>query len=78
MANPEHLQVLKQGVEEWNKWRDEHPDVIPDLENGGVFVPEFEHRQDLAAGRSGPQEGLRTKVARFPMPRQSLFFIGLG
>ena len=27
MANPEHLAVLKQGVEQWNKWKKEHPDV---------------------------------------------------
>jgi TIR domain/Pentapeptide repeats (8 copies) len=31
MANPEHLAILKQGVEQWNKWRDEHPDVAPSL-----------------------------------------------
>lgn len=31
MANPEHLAILKQGVEVWNKWREENPDVKPDL-----------------------------------------------
>lgn len=31
MANPEHLAILKQGVEAWNKWRKEHPDTVPDL-----------------------------------------------
>ena len=31
MANPEHLEILKQGVEAWNKWRADNPDVIPDL-----------------------------------------------
>ena len=31
MANPEHLEILKQGVQEWNKWREECPDVSPDL-----------------------------------------------
>jgi len=29
MANPEHLAILKQGAEQWNKWRDEHPDMTP-------------------------------------------------
>jgi TIR domain/Pentapeptide repeats (8 copies) len=24
MANPEHLEILMQGVERWNKWREEH------------------------------------------------------
>jgi hypothetical protein len=31
MANEEHLNILKQGVEAWNKWREEHPDIRPDL-----------------------------------------------
>ena len=31
MANPEHLEILKQGVEEWNAWREEHPYVDPNL-----------------------------------------------
>jgi hypothetical protein len=36
MANPEHLAVLKQGVERWNKWREAHPDVEPDLSRSGL------------------------------------------
>lgn len=31
MSNPEHLEILKQGVEKWNEWRKENPDVWPDL-----------------------------------------------
>jgi len=31
MANPEHLEILKKGVEVWNKWREEHKGVRPDL-----------------------------------------------
>jgi uncharacterized protein YjbI with pentapeptide repeats len=31
MANPEHLAILKQGVEEWNKWRRAHPEIRPEL-----------------------------------------------
>jgi hypothetical protein len=31
MANPEHLKILQQGVEVWNKWRAEHPRLTPDF-----------------------------------------------
>jgi hypothetical protein len=31
MANPEHLEILKLGVEKWNKWRIRHPDVEPEF-----------------------------------------------
>jgi hypothetical protein len=31
MANPEHLQILKQGVEAWNQWRAANPGIRPDL-----------------------------------------------
>ncbi len=31
MANQKHLKILKQGVDVWNKWRQEHPRIKPDL-----------------------------------------------
>jgi TIR domain/Pentapeptide repeats (8 copies) len=31
MGNPEHLEILKQGVEQWNEWRKEDPEVLPDF-----------------------------------------------
>jgi len=31
MANKEHVEILKQGVKVWNKWRDENLNSIPDL-----------------------------------------------
>jgi TIR domain/Pentapeptide repeats (8 copies) len=36
MANPEHLEILKQGVEAWNEWRREHRDVSPDLSDADL------------------------------------------
>jgi uncharacterized protein YjbI with pentapeptide repeats len=34
MAKKEHLDLLKQGVVVWNRWRGENPDVIPDFSWG--------------------------------------------
>ena len=31
MANPEHLAKLKEGVEAWNKWRKDNPEIKRDL-----------------------------------------------
>lgn len=31
MANPEHLKILKQGVQAWNSWRQSELAVRPDL-----------------------------------------------
>jgi hypothetical protein len=31
MANQEHLDMLKRGVDTWNMWREEHPEIQPDL-----------------------------------------------
>ena len=37
MANPEHLAIISQGVEVWNNWRMEHPDIEPDLRQAGTW-----------------------------------------
>jgi uncharacterized protein YjbI with pentapeptide repeats len=31
MADEEHLAILKQGAEAWNKWRLENPTIRPDF-----------------------------------------------
>src|SRR4051794_9065292 len=36
MANEEHLAILRQGVEVWNGWREENPDVRPDLSDANL------------------------------------------
>ncbi|MEA5530593.1 pentapeptide repeat-containing protein [Dolichospermum sp. UHCC 0684] len=37
MANPEHLAILKQGVEVWNEWRNENQYVRPDLSHTNLI-----------------------------------------
>lgn len=41
MATPEHLKILKRGVEVWNEWRQDNPDVRPNLRKANL------HGQDL-------------------------------
>ena len=36
MANPDHIALLKKGVVAWNKWRDEKPDIIPQLREANL------------------------------------------
>jgi hypothetical protein len=36
MADEEHVAMLKQGVDAWNAWRDENPDVRPDLSRASL------------------------------------------
>ncbi len=37
MPNPEHMEIIKQGVAAWNKWREQHPDIRPDLRAAADF-----------------------------------------
>jgi Pentapeptide repeats (8 copies) len=36
MANEEQLELIKRGVDAWNKWREEHADTRPDLTNANL------------------------------------------
>ena len=47
MANPEHLEILKQGVDFWNRWRWENPEIEPDLSRGQLIRRKL-HRVDLS------------------------------
>jgi hypothetical protein len=41
MANQEHLDMLKRGVDTWNRWREEHPEIQPDLSKVDLSVNFF-------------------------------------
>jgi hypothetical protein len=36
MSNPEHLAKLKEGVKAWNQWREDNPDITPDLKSADL------------------------------------------
>ena len=41
MADEEHLRILKSGVENWNRWRAENKEIVPNLENASLFRAEL-------------------------------------
>ena len=42
MGNPEHLEILKQGVEVWNQWREDNPNVKPHLSDSDLQDSELQ------------------------------------
>ncbi len=58
MANKEHLAILKQGVDAWNNWRKQDPDVMPDLDGAPLFGASGGSKSEQdGSGGSRPQWG---------------------
>jgi hypothetical protein len=55
--NPEHLKILKQGVEACNKWREENPDIKPDQINADLFDANLSEADLSGADLSGAELG---------------------
>ena len=57
MASQEHLNILKQGVDAWNTWRETNPNVEPDLSGADFCEPIFSNSNiedgDFGADFSG-------------------------
>src|SRR5258708_3141898 len=50
MASQEHLEILKKGMEAWNRWRENNREVIPDLRGGNLIAADLHGaRLDYAA-----------------------------
>lgn len=47
MANPLHLDILREGVEKWNEWRAANPHIEPDLRMASLAGGAF-HKIDLS------------------------------
>ncbi len=53
MANPEHLDILKQEVETWNEWRQANPDTRPDLRRADLNDTDLSRADLSGADLSG-------------------------
>lgn len=41
MANSEHVDLLQQDSDKWNQWREQNPEIIPDLSGMSLIEPDF-------------------------------------
>jgi uncharacterized protein YjbI with pentapeptide repeats len=53
VANKEHLALLKQGVEVWNQWRENNPEVRPDLSGADLVNADLSGANLVNADLSG-------------------------
>ncbi len=53
MANKQHVECLKSGVEAWNKWRKENPGEIPDLKGADLNGADLRFANLSGANLSG-------------------------
>ena len=43
MVVQRHYNTLKEGRDVWNKWRKEHPEILPDLRNADLHEYKLDH-----------------------------------
>lgn len=75
MANQEQLEILKQGVDVWNKWRAENPDVEIDLSGADLYGLDLSRANLESANLNGANleganlEGANLEGAQFVFAR---------
>lgn len=74
MANPEHLKILKRGVEVWNKWRKENPKIPVDLKEGDLQKANL--RKATLEGAAVKWE--KNAVTEYLSFRNIIFLIAVG
>ncbi len=62
MANPEHLEILKQGVSAWNQWRADNPALEPDFDR--AFLMGLFSQGRLKKGQRTRLSGINLSRAR--------------
>jgi hypothetical protein len=70
MANEQHVALLEQGVAAWNAWRDENPNIRPDLMRAVLGLADLRGR--TSAGRSSGGEPKRGDLGEADLSRADL------
>ena len=52
MANPDHLDLLRQGVKQWNEWRAGNPEIKADLRGADLHATDLSEA-DLSSANLG-------------------------
>jgi hypothetical protein len=66
MANQEHLDILKQGVDVWNRWREEHSEVRPDFSGANLSYANLSYANLSHAHYSCTYYPINYRVLRDP------------
>src|SRR5205823_2521468 len=69
MANPEHLDLLKQDIDVWNKWREQHLDTQPDLSKADL------NYADLSDANLSRADLVETNLSKANMTNCSIYGI---
>jgi uncharacterized protein YjbI with pentapeptide repeats len=81
MANDEHREILEQGVQVWNWWREENPDIQPDLSGVELFGADLDdanlHGADLHAAHLSGASLINANLAWANLARADLFRVDL-
>jgi hypothetical protein len=63
LANPEHLDKLREGVESWNQWRKQNPEITPELSEAGLDQAEL-NLSDLSGANLNRADLTRANLTR--------------
>jgi hypothetical protein len=72
MANEQHLELLNQGVDAWNKWREEHADTQTDLSGADL------HRANLVGADLHEANLIGTNLSGAILPKAHLIAANLS
>jgi hypothetical protein len=67
MANDEHVAILKKGVKAWNAWRDENPNISPDLSGADL------HGRDLRGSNLSGADLIEANLTNADLTGANLF-----